>query len=275
MYKRSLACVLLCVSAIFAQGPGAAFAGRPGGGMPGPNIVGRGGRGGMGMGMGAARAVTGAPFSAVEVNTFDEQLANGNAISKTSQTVLYRDSQGRTRTEVTITPAASTGKQPFTLITISDPVAGLRYLLDSSTMTSRSSRMPVLRTGMAGNGRGGVQARTGRGGAAVTSADLGTQLKNGVLATGSRVTEVIPAGRIGNAQPITVVRDTWFSAELKRAVEVKITDPVRGNRTMELTNLVPGEPSAAFFSVPAGYTESKAGRGGGRGALMPGGRRGQ
>ncbi len=105
---------------------------------------------------------------------------------------------------------------------------------------------------------------------AVTRAELGSQVKNGVLATGTRSTEVIPAGKVGNAQAITVERETWFSTELKRTVEVKVTDPQRGNSTMEMTNLVPGEPSASLFSVPAGYTAA-AGRGG-RGAFTRGGR---
>jgi hypothetical protein len=259
MNKRCIACLLLCASVSIAQGPNA-FARRPGGPMAGP-----GGRGGFG----AARVVTGAPYSAVEVRTFEEQLANGNAISRTSQTVLYRDSQARTRTEMTITPQASSGKRPYTIITISDPVAGQRYVLDSSTMTSHTSRMPMARPAATGNGRRGAQAKT----ASLTTADLGTQLKNGVLATGTKETKVIPAGKIGNAQAITVVRETWYSTELKRAVEVKITNPIRGNSTLELTNLVPGEPNAAFFPVPAGYTEGKPGRTG-PGAFAPGRRPG-
>jgi hypothetical protein len=66
------------------------------------------------------------------------------------------------------------------------------------------------------------------------------------------------------------VRETWFSAELKRAVEVKVSDPQRGNSTTELNNLVAGEPSAALFTVPSGYTEKSVGRGGGRGAFRGG-----
>jgi hypothetical protein len=175
------------------------------------------------------------------------------------------------------------------MITISDPVAGKRHELNSSTMTVRTSRIPVYRGGSSTNGGNGQArraapttgagtpgatngTRTGRGGAAITKADLGSGLKNGVLATGSRETQVIQSGKIGNTQPITVVRETWHSAELKRAVEVKVIDPQRGNSTTELTNLVPGEPSAAFFAVPAGYTEApRGGRGGGQ-AFNRGGR---
>ncbi len=108
----------------FAQGPG-----RPGG----PMAFRGGGRG--------ERVVTGAPFSATEVRTFQERLGDGNLISRTSQVNHYRDSQGRTRTEETITPAASSGKQAFVRASISDPVAGQRHELDSSSMTARTTKV--------------------------------------------------------------------------------------------------------------------------------------
>ena len=88
---------------------------------------------------------------------------------------------------------------------------------------------------------------------------------NGVSATGTQITETIPAGAIGNAQAIQVVRITWISTELKVPVQIKTTDPRFGNTDMELTNIVQAEPSASLFVVPAGYTTQQ---GGGRG---PGG----
>lgn len=274
MKNKAIGCLLLSAVMAFAQGPGG-FA-RPGGPGGGRGAFGRGGPF-------AERVVAGAPYSAVEVRQFQEQLANGNSISRTSQTTLYRDSQGRTRSEVTVTPDASTGKQPYTMITISDPVAGARYVLDSSTMTYRSSRIPLARAGSGRGGRGSQArpatppaagtasaARPARGGATITRTELGSQVKNGVLATGTQEAEVIPAGRVGNAQAMTVVRETWQSTELKRAVEIKVTDPQHGNSTMELTNLVVGEPGSSLFSVPSGYTEKAGGRGG-RGAFARGG----
>jgi hypothetical protein len=274
MKNKAIGFLLLSAVMAFAQGPGGFV--RPGGPGGGRSAFGRGGPGGE-------RVVAGAPFSAVEVRQFTEQLATGNSINRTSQTTLYRDSLGRTRSEVTVTPDASTGKQPYTMIVISDPVAGVRHVLDSSTMTSHSSRIPMARAGSTGGGRGNPQARSatpsatgtaasavrpGRGGAAITRTELGSQVKNGVLAAGTRETEVIPAGsRMGNAQAMTVVRETWYSTELKRAVEIKISDPQRGNSTTELTNLIQGEPSASLFSVPSGYTE----KAGGRGAFARGG----
>jgi hypothetical protein len=84
---------------------------------------------------------------------------------------------------------------------------------------------------------------------------------NGVQATGTQLTETIPAGAIGNAQAIQVVRITWISTELKVPVEIKTTDPRYGNTDMELTNIVQAEPSASLFVVPVGYAVEAGGRG--------------
>jgi hypothetical protein len=114
-------------------------------------------------------------------------------------------------------------------------------------------------------------------GAVVTTSSNGAATVNGVLATHTQVTEVIPAGAIGNAQPITTTRTTYVSADLKLPVQIKTVDPRFGTRDMELTNISTGEPSAALFTVPAGYTIKKAGpemgrgTGGGRGFGRPGG----
>lgn len=264
MNKKAIGYLLLGTSLAFAQG---AFV-RPAGGQ-------FGGRGGFG----AQRVIVkNAPFSAIEVRTFQQQMANGNAINRTSQTVIYRDSEGRMREEAQVPATAS--KPAHTITTISDVVAGKRYVLDSSTNTYHTMRMAK-----AGGWGGNAQARsahapgtgsgsaavspraTGRGGdAAATRTELGSQMKNGILATGTRETRVTPAGKIGNAQAITVERETWLSSQLHRPVEVKVTDAVRGNETIELTNIVAVEPGADKFTVPAGYTEQKGGPGG-RGAF--------
>ena len=155
---------------------------------------------------------------------------------------------------------------------ISDPVAGQRHELDSSTMTARTSQVRKAPASSSATGTraarpGGPAPAThaGRNGSTLTRTDLGTQVINGVAATGRQETEVIPAGKIGNAQAITIVRTTWMSTELHVPVQIKVVDPQHGNSDMELTNIAQAEPSASLFVVPAGYTEKTAGRGG-RGA---------
>src|SRR5580698_2025597 len=116
MNRKVLGFLVVFASMALAQGGYV----RPGGPMGG-------GRGGFG----GERVVTGARYSGVEVHTCQETLGDGNVINRTTQTALYRDSSGRTRTETTVTPSTASGKQPFTMITISDPVAGKRHELNS------------------------------------------------------------------------------------------------------------------------------------------------
>jgi hypothetical protein len=248
--------VLLPASALFAQGP-------RGGGF-GP--MGRG----PGMMGGPPSVVTGAPYSAVEVVQSQETLADGNVIQRKRQTTVYRDSQGRVRTEETITPEASTGKAPYTLVTILDYVGGHRYVLNSSTMTAiqaplRAPHNPPPGTasanGVAPGGRrgggGGNQSGTATAEQArpnVVRTTLTPQSVNGVLASGTQHTETIPVGAIGNSRAIQTSRVMWVSNDLKVPVQIKSNDPRFGSTDMELTNIVQAEPSSSLFVVPAGYT---------------------
>jgi hypothetical protein len=256
----STSCFLLLPAlALLAQGP-----------------RGEGPMGGRGMGMmaGPQHLVTGAPYSAVEVVQTQETLADGNTILHKRQSNVSRDSQGRVRMEETVTPPASSGKQPFTVTTILDYVGGHRYVLDSSTMTAYDSPLRAPRTpensSSASERRGGAQAAVDRPNVVRTT--LSPQSVNGVLASGIQHTETIPAGAIGNARAIQTTRLTWVSTELKVPVQIKSTDPRFGTTDMELTNIVQSEPSASLFVVPAGYTVKTGGafgRGGGPGGMGP------
>ncbi len=256
----------LCATALLAQGP-------RGGGF-GPGGFGFGGFGGRGpglLGAGTRTPITGAPYSATETLTTQETLANGNTISRTQTSTVARDSEGRISTSETITPSASSGKAAYTIQTIFDPVAGYRYELNSSTMIAIQTPLP--------KGRPATTTSTGErrnrpdrpSNPNVTTADLGTLVVNAVPATRTQVTETIPAGAIGNAQSIQVVRVTSVSTELKIPVEIRTSDPRFGSRDLEVTNIVQAEPSASLFTVPAGYTIRQGGGRGGRGG--PGGPR--
>jgi hypothetical protein len=81
---------------------------------------------------------------------------------------------------------------------------------------------------------------------------LGQQTIEGVAATGTRKTITIPAGQIGNEQPIVIVSENWYSPELKMTVWSKRNDPRIGETEFKLTNIQRGEPAASLFQVPAG-----------------------
>jgi hypothetical protein len=83
--------------------------------------------------------------------------------------------------------------------------------------------------------------------------ELGTQTIEGVEATGTRTVVTIPAGEIGNEQPIKIVSESWYSNELKTSVLTKRSDPRFGETTYRLANITRSEPAASLFEVPAGY----------------------
>jgi hypothetical protein len=83
---------------------------------------------------------------------------------------------------------------------------------------------------------------------------LGTKTIEGVSCEGTRTVTTIPAGQIGNEQPIEIVSERWYSPELKIVVMTKRTDPRVGESIYRLTNIVRAEPDASLFQVPADYT---------------------
>ena len=84
--------------------------------------------------------------------------------------------------------------------------------------------------------------------------DLGTQMVEGVQATGTRTVMTIAAGEIGNERPIEVVSERWFSPELQVVVMTKNSDPRVGETIYRLTNISRAEPPRSLFEVPADYT---------------------
>lgn len=239
---------VLSGAALLAQGP-----------PPGPGFGPRGRGFGMGPGLGHA-VVTGAPYSATETVSTVQTLANGNTITHQDVRQVYRDSQGRMRIERTITPPAESGKSAFTEIEIMDPVAGYRYMLNSSTMTAIQMPLPKPPAN-ASSGNTTRPAPPQRPGVTITTADLASTSVNGIAATGKQVTETIAAGAIGNASAITITRTSWMSTDLKVPVSIKTSDPRFGNTDMELTNISAAEPAATLFQVPSNYTIKTGGAG--------------
>ena len=104
-----------------------------------------------------------------------------------------------------------------------------------------------------------VLERAASGGGTTTREDLGQQMIEGVNATGTRNTTVIPAGAIGNAQEIRIVSEQWFSPDLEVLVMTRHNDPRVGETIYRLANIVRAEPDPALFTVPGDYTIKQRG----------------
>ncbi|MGZ8288382.1 MAG: hypothetical protein ACXWVG_00165 [Telluria sp.] len=87
-----------------------------------------------------------------------------------------------------------------------------------------------------------------------TTRELGSREIEGVKADGKMRSYDIPAGEVGNRNPITVTHETWRSPELQVTVYTKHSDPRTGDSTYRLDNIKREEPAASLFAVPSDYT---------------------
>src|ERR1019366_4214032 len=104
---------------------------------------GHGPGGGMMAGeFGEGKTITGTPLSGDFVISHDTTLADGNRIYNESTTKVYRDAQGRVRREVGVNLATpATGNVKRSMVEITDPVAGKRYMLNPDNKTAREMPM--------------------------------------------------------------------------------------------------------------------------------------
>lgn len=278
----------------------------------------------------SAKAVKDAPYSAEMVVEKIQTLADGNQIVKKSSSKSYRDSAGRSRTEV------RNADGEIVSVTILDPVQGVRWILHPRDKTAIKVAAPNAGAAREAARAAAAEARAASAEARVASAqaraaaeqariqiqelrregklpegervivkqveragdltgefkdvririaqvadanaatrvapmiagaigdhkwarkaetrDLGAREFNGVKATGVQRSYEIPAGEIGNRNPIVVSTETWTSPELQAVVYQKRSDPRTGESVFRLEDLKREEPAAALFTAPSDYT---------------------
>jgi hypothetical protein len=248
--------------------------------------------------------VKGAPYSADVVVSNNQTLADGNRITHSETSHVYRDGEGRTRREQSGTMTTVTRTEPVVstkslVISIVDPVAGYSYSLDpehkiawrtpiaaskelldklqgaggqrsSEPMTEeqkaklakQKAEDAVLVAG--GGDPKGDAVIVARGGgrvgvARMNPAPLEHGTIEGLAVEGRRHSETIPAGQIGNEQPIVITFEEWHSTDLKVLVLTKHNDPRSGESTYRLTNVVRAEPDPSLFLVPSDFTVKDTG----------------
>jgi len=243
----ALALLVLAVAGV-AQGPPPPPPGGP------HDVMFMGGPGPMGEEYGDAKTVKGSPLSAEIITVRDTTLADGNKIHNESTTKVYRDAEGRMRREMGIGLAlAVAGPVKHSLVIITDPVAGTRYMLNPDNKTARQTALRGPH-GDKGPMKDRAEHMKAMGASDVTKEQLGTKTVNGVQAEGVRVTRTIPAGTMGNEKAISVVTERWYSPDLQMVVMTTHTDRMMGTVTTKLVNVNQGAPDASLFQVPSDYT---------------------
>jgi hypothetical protein len=204
-----------------------------------------------------------APYSAVQESSSVQTLADGTHITrKPMNEKIYRDSEGRTRTEREFCQGPG-GTPSAMVVEIRDPVSGYSYILDEQNQVAhrfaiqvRRSNDTAVRTANTVPAQTASSAVTSNQESArptVTTESLGTQTMEGVLVEGKRTTRIIPEDSEGNDRAIAVVTEAWRSPELKIAVLIKTNDPRNGEMTTRLTNIELSNPILSLFQPPPEY----------------------
>ena len=124
--------------------------------------------------------VTGSPYSAQAITETTQTLADGSHIAHKSTSMLYRDSDGRERREMSLPvliAANGTKVQGPQTVFISDPVAGTSYTLDTASHTAH--KMPAPAT---------IQRKVLSGGGGSARIANGITVTGGVLPPGGATT---------------------------------------------------------------------------------------
>jgi hypothetical protein len=199
------------------------------------------------------QVVKGAPYSADISAEITQTLPDGNKIHQITSERAYRDSEGRTRRETSLSGVGITPpKGGAQLAFIDDSVGGMSYVLDlgKRTATKTPLRQPPA------NGPANRPARTRPADPNRKIESLGRQTIAGVAADGTRTTETIPAGQIGNTLPIQVVTERWYSPDLQAVVLQKRSDPRSGEYVYQWQNIIRAEPPSTLFVVPPEFAVS-------------------
>jgi len=232
------------------------------------------------------KAVKGAPYAAEAVTESTQTLIDGNRIQRKSSASVFRDSEGRTRREQTLSaigPWAAAGEAPQTIF-IDDSVAGVHYILNPKDRTARKISLPnpkagdvtftaavppskqVMRFERRIAGPGGPGETITFEGSTFESAlpkpqteSLGKRVIEGIEAEGTRTTITLAPGQVGNELPIQIVSESWFSTELQVVVMSKNSDPRMGDTLYRLTGINRSEQPRSLFEVPADYKVEEGG----------------
>jgi len=211
-------------------------------------------------------AIVGAPYYGEYVSEHVEALPNGAHITQSSRyQKVWRDSQGRTRTERPMGGANTSGTPP--IVQITDPVAGYLYVLDTQRKVAHriapgASRAAgpvptpnaVATSAAAAAAEPATELKSANPRPQITSESLGTRTIDGIVAEGSRNTTVYPTGSTGNDAPFNVTCETWLSKDLNIVVLMTNSDRRGDVHTSKITNIDTHEPDPGLFVPPADYT---------------------
>lgn len=215
----------------------------------------------------------GMPYSGVRVVKHVTIFPNGYRQEEGSSTKEWRDSEGRTRKDVTWTHPI---KGVVTVCQIDDPVALVRYIwtvgaAEKTVVTETHYQMDGIVTEVWPDPPDHkIEPEPGRTiiiltpqrdlNANANDETLGPEYIDGVYAKGTRSVEAIPPGRGGNEtdHPVNRIDEIWTAPDLNMVVKMFLDDGVGFTERSELKNIDRSEPDPSVFRPPAGLPKREA-----------------
>jgi hypothetical protein len=192
--------------------------------------------------------LAGAPFQTILNTEWTKHLPDGTTTTVTNHRMIVRDSRGRIYQErQTLVPKGGDQQSRVFRIEISDPKAHTKYfcnrLLTVCQLQSYDAPVSeaVVPVGPIANGT-----------RYLSRASLGSKTIEGVDTIGTRETETIQTGVIGNTAPIDITKEFWYSPKLGINLQVTRLDPLHGDQTFTVSDFSLSEPDSRLFVLPAG-----------------------
>ena len=198
----------------------------------------------------AVLPLPGAPFTATVTTEWKRTLDDGSTVTIGNRRTIARDDAGRVFQERRkVLPAGDPHENEINRLEFVDPRA---HTITTCQPAARACQvqdyfgrvvaLPPTSPGALEGGKGSL-----------TRLDLGSDLVSGVETIGTRETTTLDAGSIGNDRAISVVKEFWYSPQLRINVIEKRQDPRYGTQTFTVNPITLGEPDAALFDIPADF----------------------
>jgi hypothetical protein len=195
-------------------------------------------------------------YTATIKQTYEQSLMDGNTIHWTIEEIQARDEAGRTMRQHIQGCAADGSGQPQLRIqtTVFDPTSktSANWAVGSGMMALTSISHPQ-EPAVQPNWKDSPRTPSTPDTPEITREDLGTRTIAGMEASGTRMTEVLPAGWEGNDISLKVMHETWTNPQSHTILMTIDDDPRTGHHTSEVENLTVGPPDPALFTPPANY----------------------
>jgi hypothetical protein len=130
---------------------------------------------------------------------------------------------------------------------------------EQSKAAADEDKMKAAAAGGRGGGGGRGRGMIARTPMALPAITLERKTLEGIPVEGRKTTTTIPAGQVGNEQPLIITSEEWRSPDLNLLVMTRHADPRTGESTYRLTNIIRAEPDRSLFMVPPDYTVKDTG----------------